>query len=219
MVLQIWYFEARGRAEQIRIALRLAGVPFENKSVGPFLSWDKSLIPGGLDWGQVPAIHDTETGKTYVQSLAQLTWIGHKFDLLPSEVEEEYEILNVLNQVNDTRSDLYKFVFKGSWMGGSGLTSAKAKLETLDKKLGDRDIWGKDVSIADASCFDLLHNFVEGPSPGLIKEYPNLHRFYSSMLNDDRIKTHLESDLCYDGFPAIGATGIIGPFVWKKVFG
>ena len=54
MVLQIWYFEARGRAEQLRVTLVCSGMKFQNKSVGNFFGWDKNIVPGSLDWGQVP---------------------------------------------------------------------------------------------------------------------------------------------------------------------
>lgn len=217
MVLQIWYFEARGRAEQLRVTLVCSGMKFQNKSVGNFFGWDKNIVPGSLDWGQVPAIHDTETGKTYVQSLAQLQWIGRKGGLLPKDVEDEYDTLTVLNHMNDIRTDLYGFFMKGTCWGAKSMRSAKSKLKKLDAKLGENEYFAaKTLTVADTVAFDLFNNMVETMSPGTMKEFNNLWRHYNTMLAREDIQTYLKSDLCYDPFPEIGFGGVAGSIYFER---
>jgi len=221
MVYEIWYFEKTiGRAEQIRVALVAAGQPFVNRSVGSFFSWDKNAVPGGLDWGQVPCLRDTETDRKYFQSLPILQYIGRKHGLLPEDIEEEYEILNVLHEVNEVRTDMYGYIFNGSWMGNKSLKSAQKKLTFLDEHLGSTNVhFGKELSIVDTCLFNLIHDQCEPVYPGMIiNNYPNLKRHYENMLENELIQNYLGTERYKEqmGFPQIGFGGIVGAIAYQK---
>mmetsp|Transcript_14624 Transcript_14624/g.37276 ORF Transcript_14624/g.37276 Transcript_14624/m.37276 type:complete len:242 (-) Transcript_14624:25-750(-) len=76
------YFDGKGRAEAIRIALFAAGVPFEDKRVD-YSVWSASNMKAETPGQALPVL--SVDGQVYTQSIAIARWAGKKSSLYPSD--------------------------------------------------------------------------------------------------------------------------------------
>ncbi len=95
----LYYFPGNARAFVIRCMLTLAKVKFTNKKITKeeWMKLDKPIEI--FEYGYMPVL--TINGKAYSQGIAISTYLGKKFGFLGSNVEEEYEIMNVLASFED----------------------------------------------------------------------------------------------------------------------
>lgn len=97
------YFDGAGRAEPIRIALFLAGIPFEDKRVSfpEFMALKQS---GALPLGSLPVLE--HEGRTIAQSVAILRYLGRLAGkgLYPESPEAGLLVDSALDTFNDTLS-------------------------------------------------------------------------------------------------------------------
>ena len=92
--IKLYYFNMPGRAESIRQALTIGGIPFEDvRLAGPEFGEKKAA--GFFKFGQVPAIEID--GKVYGQSLAILSWVGRQAKLVPTDSIQLLRVEELLN--------------------------------------------------------------------------------------------------------------------------
>jgi glutathione S-transferase len=80
--MKVHYFPGYGRAEQCRMLLAHAKVPFEN------VDYTQETLPaakasGNLEFGQLPVLECD--GKFYAQSVATLRFLGAKYGYYPAD--------------------------------------------------------------------------------------------------------------------------------------
>ncbi|CAM9640351.1 unnamed protein product [Choristocarpus tenellus] len=103
---KLTYFDFAGRAEPIRQAFVIAGIPFEDKRVS-FAEFGAMKESGDLRWGTVPSLDIVGTdGKTTTisQSMAILRFVSRKGGLYPADPIEAAmvdEILDALQDMNN----------------------------------------------------------------------------------------------------------------------
>jgi prostaglandin-H2 D-isomerase / glutathione transferase len=96
--MKLFYFDAPGRGEAIRLLLRHAKAEFEDvRFKGE--EWPAFKESLKLEYKQVPALEID--GKMYVQSLAILTLLGSKYGYYPTDPESQYKIWNCLGGIED----------------------------------------------------------------------------------------------------------------------
>jgi len=94
--MKLYYFDAPGRAEAIRLLLFHAGVKFEDVRFKPE-DWSKHKDEFELK--QLPVLEDH--GKKYCQSYAILEYLGSKYGYLPKKYAKVYQVLYIMNTAED----------------------------------------------------------------------------------------------------------------------
>ena len=114
MSFAIYYYPARGRAQQIRYVLAEGGIAFEDRSSSYPPTADERAT--WLDLGKntttnVPMLTIGE--RAYTQSTAVLRLAARKGDLMPSDEDRLYQVDNIIAACDDFRSQAYKVIFGG----------------------------------------------------------------------------------------------------------
>jgi glutathione S-transferase len=101
--LKLTYFDAPGRAEPIRIALRMSGLPFEDNRLA-FPAFAAAKASGALPLGSVPVLEID--GQTFVQTGALLRWVARVGSpgLFPTDPAAALRVDSALDSLNDTLS-------------------------------------------------------------------------------------------------------------------
>lgn len=101
------YFQGNGRASNIRAILDCANVKYENAFI-KFEEWPALKASGKFENGQVPVLEIN--GKQHTQTLAIETYLAKQFNLMGSNLEDEFEITNILCSREDFVKPLYEFI-------------------------------------------------------------------------------------------------------------
>ncbi|KAH9393610.1 Glutathione S-transferase Mu 3 [Tyrophagus putrescentiae] len=158
------YWDARGRAEPIRILLTYAGVKFEDKryarSEEGKAEWNKDKFSLGLDFPNLPYYLDSDVKIT--QTLAILRLIARKHKLEGSTDAEQNKVAVLEQQVLDYFTAFITFVHKqGSTEEEKAafLTELAGQLEALSKFLGANNFAvGSQFTYVDAWFYEYIHH-------------------------------------------------------------
>lgn len=101
--LRLTYFDAPGRAEPIRVALRMAGLPFEDVRLA-FPAFMAAKAAGQLPLGAVPMLE--VDGLAITQTAAILRYVARLADtgLYPADPLAALRVDSALDSLNDTLS-------------------------------------------------------------------------------------------------------------------
>ena len=94
------YFPVNGRAAVARAILSYAKVDFTNDLINKE-DWPKIKKSGLCEFEQVPILEIDN--KKYSQSFAINLYLARKFNLLGKNIEEEYQVTNVMNSTDDVK--------------------------------------------------------------------------------------------------------------------
>ena len=181
------YWQGRGRAEMIRLVLAEAKVDYENV----FLPWGENdgireaRQKGGHLTTNIPLL--SIQGQHFTQSEAILRLIARKFcpSLLPAD-DMMYRVDMLLDCAEDLRLLSYKLAMSSGDIRGPGTHQARDRfdvekephLANFTRLLGAEPYFCDHAfTIADATIYDVLANFVERLSPGSLTNYPTLLAF------------------------------------------
>lgn len=196
----IYYYPARGRAEQLRLVFAEAEVDFEDKCFDMGNETEKTEFladcteKGGNSTTNIPMLEID--GLFLTQSTAVLRYLARKFGLYPGDGEAEacYYVDNLLDAAEDLRTASYKPM----QMFGGGekekehyiKTVLPTHLSNFARLLGSRDYFGRGaidmennaLTVADVSIYDTLH-VCERQVPGSVlgKDFPSLVAFFERM--------------------------------------
>ncbi|OQR83114.1 glutathione S-transferase [Achlya hypogyna] len=99
--LKITYFDLVGRAELTRLALCVAGIPFEDER----LTRDQfAIIKPSLPFKQLPAL--TVGNEVFAQSLAMSRYAGRLAGLYPADALDAFRVDEILGASDDTLAKL-----------------------------------------------------------------------------------------------------------------
>ena len=107
--IRLTYLDTKGAGEPIRLALFIAGVPFQDVRVN-YSQIAQLRESGYLPFGQVPVLEID--GKVFGQSQAILRWVGRLTGLYPEALQ-----LSV-DQVDEALVDL-KYILRPAWYGAA----------------------------------------------------------------------------------------------------
>jgi len=201
--VKLYYYPARGRGEQIRLALAATGISFEDVSFDmsdadaktEFIA--KCREQGGNTTTNIPMLE--VKGKFFTQSLAILHYVCDAGGLNTETARQNYQVENTIQAVEDLRTQSYKPLA----MFGGGAKEKEVFLELLPKHLGnlerilgDRKHFaaGK-LTAADISVYDLLDTMIETQVPGILADkFPKLAAFREKMSKIPGIAKYHESE-------------------------
>jgi len=220
--VKLHYFNATGRANQIRIALAAGGVPWEDESYEfpptPEARARWSDLTGGNSTFGVPILtvaEGTDRQRVYLQSSAVLRKAGRMGDLTmtlrqdddPDGDQASYLTDRAIADAEDLRTASYRaFVIFGS---SQDKADAYAKevfpkhVKNLEKQLVDAkgDFFGgsSTLSLADATLYDAIVFFGRNIISGIEgvedpTQSPAIKAWIERVESNPRIKAYLESD-------------------------
>jgi len=97
--ITVYYFQGNMRAFPIRCMLDCTKVKYTNKALS-FEEWGKLEKPAStFEYGAMPVV--VINGKAYSQSIAIYNYLGKRLGYMGSNIEEEYEIMNIMASWED----------------------------------------------------------------------------------------------------------------------
>jgi len=174
---KLTYFPLAGRAEATRLALKIAGVNFEDRRIG-FADW-KEFKPQ-TPWGSMPTL-ELADGTLLGQGRALLRLAGKAAGLYPTDDVEACKVdglLDALDDVGGTISKVPKEERVESAKSGA-IAQAFAKVDAFLAKHGQGDFAvGDSLTIADLAVFSAMGSAVgtifDNMVPAMLEPYPHV---------------------------------------------
>jgi glutathione S-transferase len=175
------YFDARARAEPIRLLLHYVGVPFEDRGL-TFDQWAAHKAETPL--GQLPylLVKDENGERKIPQAMAILRHLARVHGL-EGKTEAERLAADVASEtVVDVRAAFNGLRFSPAWADEAakakfGAETAPAHLARIDKLLGDRAFFAADGPLwVDLYAFDGIDRLV-ATWPTVLDAFPRLAAF------------------------------------------
>ena len=198
--LKLTYFDSPGRAEPIRLALRMGGVPFEDHRLA-FADFMRARAEGVLPLGQVPLL--TVDGEVVTQTGAMLRYAAALGDagLVPADPLAALRVDSALDTMNDTlssalmpslfeRDPAKKLEMRRVFAEGP-MKQVFGYLEAMVARAGGPFIAGAALSIADLVIALQIAQIRAGGLDGITAEhlapYPGLLALADATLADPRV--------------------------------
>jgi prostaglandin-H2 D-isomerase / glutathione transferase len=198
--IKLTYFNSQGRAEPIRVALRLGQVPFEDHRID-FPAFSAAKAAGELPLGQVPVLE--VDGFRMVQTPAILRYASRIGDetLYPTDPWAALLVDSALDSLNDNlshallpslfeRDPAKKLALRLEFAAGP-MATVLSYVEGLVERSGGPFVGGPRLSIGDLVVATQLLQIRSGGLDGLttahLEPYPRLVRLVDAYLAEPRI--------------------------------
>jgi glutathione S-transferase len=199
------YFQARGRAEPIRLTLEELGIQYEDVR---FSSEDwpqqkaEGIANGIYPFGQLPSV--SIGNKHLVQSLAILKYLGRKYGMYGTNEDEQTQMDIVLGGLEDLRSKYGALVYDAQFMTKREKYTRETLPEwlryfeaLLTKNGAGRGVnsyfVGPSLSVVDLYAFDVF-SLQLGLDPSCMVQFPLLNSFFYTTATRPNIAAYLQSN-------------------------
>lgn len=198
--ITLTYFNSPGRAEPIRIALRLAGVPFEDRRVD-FAGFGALKASGALPLGSVPVLE--VDGLVMTQTGAMLRYAAALGGgaLYPKDPMEAFIVDSVVDTLNDTLShamlpslferDMEKKLAMRAELAAGPMARTLSYVDGLVGRSSGPFLLGDRLSIADLVIAAHVNQIESGRLDGITPEYldrwPRLRALAAAYRADPRV--------------------------------
>lgn len=163
--IQLVYFDLdASRGEECRLALHLAGVPFDDVRVDR-AAW--ATMKPDTPWGSLPLLKVAGRG-TLAQSNAILGWIGRSYGLFPSDAWEAARHDGILAACEELRARFSPALWETDPEKRRALredfvaTTLPVWARGVEAHLADGPFLGDALSVADIKLFVLARWFLSG---------------------------------------------------------
>uniref|UniRef100_A0A8C5SJU1 Glutathione S-transferase n=1 Tax=Laticauda laticaudata TaxID=8630 RepID=A0A8C5SJU1_LATLA len=176
---KLYYFNGRGRMEQIRWLLAAAGVEFEEEFFETREQYEKLLQDGFFLFQQTPMVE--MDGMKLVQTRAILRYIATKYNLYGTNLKDRALIDMYVEGTTDLSLFILSFPFLTPEDQERQLVTIKEKAtkiyfpvyEKVLKDHGQDFLVGNRFSLADIHLFETIL-MVEEKVPAILNEFPQL---------------------------------------------
>lgn len=198
--LKLTYFDGPGRAEPVRVALRLAGLAFEDHRL-KFPEFVEHKTKGAFPLGAVPVL--TVDGFAIPQTAAMLRYIARSGcpDLYPTDPFSALLVDSVLDTLNDTLShalrpsfferDMAKKLEMRKEIVAGPFASVLGFVEAVIGRSGGPFVAGAQMSIADLVLAHQVLQIRDGVLDGIgmehLEKYPRTRGVADAYLAEPRI--------------------------------
>lgn len=191
------YFDARGRAEPIRLLLSYAGVPFEDRGVTRE-SWPKEKADAPL--GQLPYLVERRGSESLAipQTMAVIRHLSREHGLDGKDEGERLAADVAAEAAVDLRAAVSALRFSPAWADEGAKAKFAAEtaplhLARLDKLLADRTWCASETpTYADILVFDTLDSAVTH-WPTLLAAWPRLAALHGRVRALPQLASYLAS--------------------------
>lgn len=198
--LVLHYFDSPGRAEPIRIALRMGGLTFTDRRLS-FADFAAARAAGEYPLGAVPMLEID--GQKVVQTAAILRWVARVGDrsLYPEDPGLALLVDSALDSFNDTLShallpslferDKERKLAMRAEVAAGPMARVFAYTEGLVARSGGPYVAGAALSIADLvialQIAAIQGGFLDGLGAAHLEPYPRLRALTAACLADPRV--------------------------------
>ncbi|XP_055954467.1 glutathione S-transferase 3-like [Patella vulgata] len=192
--VKLVYFNGRGKAELIRLALTYVGIEFEEVYLKEKSEIEKLRSDGDLLFQQVPLLEID--GKRIVQSGAILRYLARRGGIYGNNNDESTRIDELFEGTRDFCGPLLGMIFRPE---EDVLKEAKEKLlprylpvfNKVLEETGSGYLVGKSLTLADLGLIEPLLILVEYLGDQVLTGYPQLQSFYKNITSDEKIASFL----------------------------
>lgn len=199
--LKLTYFDAPGRAESVRVALRLSGIEFDDHRLN-FGQFREAKEAGVLPLGSVPVLE--VDGVVFTQTAAMLRYVAAIGDnsLYPADSLKAFVVDSVIDSINDTlthqlmpsmfeRDMTKKLEMRAAFVAGP-MKTVMTYLEGLVERFGGPFITGDTLSIGDIvlalQLLQIQSGRLDGITAAELESYPRLLALVDAYLAHPGIK-------------------------------
>lgn len=182
--LKLYYFDIKGRGESIRVALSIAGIPFEDVRLS-HEAFAKMKETNQLPFGQVP-IMDVD-GKRLAQSSAILRYVGRLGGLYPQDPWQAAKVDEIMYAFEDVgnllrpsfmEQDPQKRLEMRKQLVAEAFPKWFSNIQRVLQANGTNFFVGNELTIADIAAFNamkwLTGGFLDGVPTTVLDDYPAL---------------------------------------------
>jgi len=186
---RLTYFNAKGRAETIRLVFAAAGLPYEDRRID---SDQWAAMKSHTPWGSLPLLE--EDGNVIGQSVTVARYIAKEGGLGGRDHYEQALIDSAVDRITELRERVIKLAYtpecneKNMAIKMFEDSECPAIIPSLDKFLARNPnnsgyFVGKQMSLADIHFFSTIELLLPNMPDALIR-HPRLQQLY------DRVRTH-----------------------------
>ncbi len=198
--LKLSYFDAPGRAEPIRIALRLGGVAFEDDRM-QFPAFMAAKAGGALPLGSVPVLQVDDIAITQTAAILRYAARIGDTSLYPADPQAALWVDSVIDCFNDSLSqalvptlfekDTDKKLAMRADIANGIMKRVFTYTESILARSGGPFVAGNTLSIADIvvarQVLQIRTGALDGVAPSYLDAFPGLSALADAYLADPRI--------------------------------
>jgi len=196
---RLYYWNKRGRAEQVRLLLNELDQPYEDVHVGgESFAALRARRPRVLPFGTVPML---ERGDFYlVQGPVILSYLARKHGIAPAGLEDAAHADAIAWGAEDLRIEYFDVwgddtsVRQASLVRGHWNDRYLPGFDDLLQQNGTGFLVGDRLSHADIAVWDILDSMTTWVAGATLEGYPRLEAFYAATKARPRIAAYLASD-------------------------
>ncbi|RUS87281.1 hypothetical protein EGW08_004961 [Elysia chlorotica] len=194
--VKLVYFDARGRAELLRLILHQSGVKFEDQRV-TFADWP-ALKPK-MPFSSLPFLEID--GKAYNESMCLCRFAARRHNLIGKTDVDALYVDQILTQSDELRTKQIKIKFNKDEAEKATLAKAYAEeqlpqfLGNMEKRLKDNKTGffiGSAITMAELAIYDITENDLK-ENAKLLDKYPMLAAVRKTVESQPNLKDYLKN--------------------------
>nr|QUF59391.1 glutathione S-transferase GSTA1/2 [Brachionus angularis] len=195
----LYYFDGRGKAEIVRLAMAAAGVNFSQVDIREKDQFVQLKTDGKLLFGQLPLVEFE--GNFMVQSGSTARFFARRANLLGQNEQDIFKIDVLFEGTRDFNSAFMSYGFQGfqQVLDKAKQTAMPRYLTIFNQVLKENGsngfLVGSSLSLADLGLLEPVLTIAELLGEDELKPYPEIENFLKHMRSNALISNYLNSDL------------------------